>query len=208
MTQISIPIFTLILGVFAGFVSSLFLANLRYRQQLLSKLIDRYIAARREVSDTLTPYTTIQRGKQWKESELSQARKEVANLFYTHYDVFPVEVLDSLVTLEACLHAPDTAPYVIKDKCLQKLPKSEISSFVAQTSLYENTRAFSELALASNDPQIRGNEAIKRHARHVVFCMNKYSTIQQVMKIPQYSRKYLSGARSKKTAFNHPKYWV
>jgi hypothetical protein len=105
----------------------------------------------------------------------------VSKLFYQHYDFLPEQVLQALVLLQVSLAKPKDAPYVLRGGGVLPMDEADIAPFVESCSMYANARFITALALRSRDPKIRQNAAIRLHARHVLYSLNKFASIKDML---------------------------
>jgi len=105
----------------------------------------------------------------------------ISRLFYKHYDFLPKAVLDSLTLLYVCLSNPNGTLYAIKNNTVMALDDSEVVAFVEACSIFTNTKYSAPLTLKSSNPMVRANQAVILHARYVLYTLNKFASIEDLL---------------------------
>ena len=184
-----LPLWTLIIGTLLGLLSSVIASFIQHRRSIALRLLDQFLSVRKDLANAITPLTNIILENNMSLERRIEYRDLVAELYYKHYDFLPSLVLDSLVQLQTCLDSPDHGPFAKHDNGIVPMPDSEIPKFIDECSLLTNSKFFAPLALNSSNPIIRQNQAIKLHARHVLMTLNKYASIDDLLKIVKSMKK-------------------
>lgn len=190
------PLLLLVIGAALGLLSSLAVSSLGQRQAVILRLLDQYLEVRKEIVDTVSDLTTPDRNEALPEEVRLKYRDSVAKLFYKHFDFLPHQVLDALLLLHTALANPDGRLFKVHNFTILPLDESEIPSFVSACSMYKNGELIVSLALKSSNPVVRSNLGISLHARYVLYTLNKFASLDEMMSITSKFRK----AASKKTA--------
>ena len=119
------------------------------------------------------------------DDEKDQYREIVAIQYFKNASFLPIPVLDSLLTLHACLLVGGEKLYQVKNDSIVPIPESDYKIFIDQFARFRNTKLFSKLAFNSKKNNIRQNLAIKLHAQHVLFNLNKFVSPQKLLGIPK-----------------------
>lgn len=183
------PILLLVLGTSLGLLSSLAISSLGQRQAVVLRLLDQYLEVRKEVVETVSDLTTPSRSEALPEEIRLKYRDSVAKLFYKHFDFLPYQVLDALLLLNTALANPDGRLFKVQDATILPLDDSEIPSFVSACSMYRNGGLIVALALKSSNPIVRSNLGIGIHARHVLYTLNRFASLDEMMSIASTFRK-------------------
>lgn len=184
-----LPLLTLVIGALLGLFSSLFASFIQHRRSIALRLLDQFLAVRKDLANAITPLTNINLDNNMPLERRIEYRDMVAELYYKHYDFLPSLVLDSLVRLQTCLDSPDQGPIAKQDNAIVPMSDSELPRFIDECSLLTNSKLFAPLALKSNNPIVRHNQAIKLHARHVLMTLNKYAAIDDLLKMVKSMKK-------------------
>lgn len=189
MNSYIFPLLSVAIGALLGLLSTLLLSSIRQRQDITLRLLDQYFQVRKEIVDVVTELANLG-VKQSLEHELRlKYRDSVSKLFYKHYDFLPEAVLQALTLLDVCLSSSEGKLYTFKGKAIIPANDQEIIALVKMCSLYDNTRYFAPLALSSNDPKIRTNQAIALHARNVLYTLNKFTSIKDLLALTKRLKK-------------------
>jgi len=66
---------------------------------------------------------------------------------------------------------------------------SEVVPFINEYSLFTNTKYLAPLALKSNNDKVRANQAIILHARQVLYTLNKFASIEDLLELTKKMKK-------------------
>lgn len=174
---------SIMLGAFFGVITSLLTSSLEKKNSVSLKFIETYLDVRRELVNTISPLTNIPLECEIDQSDLVKKRDEVVSLFYRHFDFLPRPVLDSMICLEGCLDRPQLGLFELKDGALLKMHQSQVPAFVDSCCLLLNAKLYVPIALNSENPVVRMNQAIRLHARAVLMELNAYASIDDVMRM-------------------------
>lgn len=197
MSVVLIPIATLVLGAFLGFLSTLYLASQRHRNEIQLRIIDQYLAVRKELAEVASKLTYLE--KPLGDSERLTLQETVAAFFYKHYDFLPVPVLDSLALLRVTLSKYDGVVYGVKDKAILPLAASEVARFIDGCSHFRNAKLSAPIALAGRDTERRAREAVKLQAKNLLTQLNTYVSIEDFLALPRQLKK-TTAIRSREVA--------
>lgn len=181
MTSSYLPVITLAAGALLGFLSTLAITSMRHRQEITLRLLDQFFDVRREVVEAVSDLTHLNTLQSIDEDALSGYKESTSKLFYKHYDFLPRAVLDALLLLHVSLFDLEGNLYTIRDESIEPMVASEVVDFIEACSLYRNAKLVSPLALRSKNPTVRFNQAIKLHARHVLYTLNKFTSIEDLL---------------------------
>jgi hypothetical protein len=184
-----LPIFTLIAGAALALLSTLVASSIQHRRTFAVKLLEQYLVVRQDVAEKVAPLTHIDVNLQLAPETRQQLRDSISLLYYRHFDFLPEPVLNSLVRLQTCIDRPDIGPISIKNNMISAMPMEEIPEFVEECSLLRNAVLFAPVALTSNNPVVRHNYAVRLHARHVLFQMNKFASINSLLNLERTMKK-------------------
>src|SRR5689334_3187623 len=180
MTEITLPLLTLILGALVGLGSSVVASSLQHRRSIALRLLDQYLDVRKFVAEKIAPLTNIDLHSELRDDTRLQFRNTVSQLYYAHYDFLPKSVLDALILLDICLGNPDCGPYGVRDDKIVMLTDDEVVEFIQHTSLFRSTQLFFAMALKTTQVSVRRNQVIKLHARYVLHALNTYASISDL----------------------------
>lgn len=180
MSEVVLPLVSLIAGAAFGLVSSLVISSRRQRYQITLRLVDQYLAVRREVVEAVSNLTHLSYDQELGDAEVSRFRDETAKLFYKHYDFLPRPVLEALLLLHVNLGSPGGNLFGIDGNCIRQLTGSEVTLFIEGCSVYRNARLMATLALKSRDARVRTNQSINLHARHVLYTLNRFASLDEI----------------------------
>lgn len=181
MSGYILPLLYLAVGALLGLLSTLLASSIRQRQDITLRLLDQYLVVRREIVDAVSELSNMSVRDQVDAEQWDRHQGAVSKLFYKNYDFLPKAVLDSLTLLYVCLSKPNGTLYTIKNNAVLPLDDSEVVSFVEACSLFSNTRYFAPLALKSSNAKIRANQAVILHARYVLYTLNKFASIEDLL---------------------------
>lgn len=177
------------IGALIGLLSTFWVSSMRQRQDVTLRLLDQYFEVRKEVVGVVSELSNWKVTDELDSSHRIEYRNLVSKLFYKHYDFLPRPVLDSMTLLYVCLSHPSGGPYTITDLAVVAMNDSEIIHFIDECSLFANTKYLAPLALKCADPKIRGNQAIILHARRVLYTLNKFSSIEDLLEMTKRLKK-------------------
>lgn len=164
-----------------GFFSTALASIIRQRQDITLRLLDQYFQVRKEVVDIVSKISSLHLREQIDSDRRNEYRDSIITLYYKHYDFLPKPVLDSLTLLYTCLAEPDEGPYTIKNNAIVMIEECDLFSFIEACSVFENTKYLAPLALKSKNPTVRANQVIILHARYVLFTLNKFTGIKELL---------------------------
>lgn len=145
--------------------------------------MDQYFEVRREIVTTVSELSDLN----LRAPLDSQCRNDhvdaVSKLFYKHYDFLPKPVLESLVLLQICLARSDGHVYKFNDEAVMIMEDTDVVRFIESCALFKNSKYVAALALRSNDITIRANQATVLHARNVLYCLNEYVSVRELVKM-------------------------
>jgi hypothetical protein len=178
-----LPVITLVLGALLGLLTSVFTSAIQHRRTVVLKLLEQFLEVRKEVVNAISPFTNLDLKSNMTTESRIKHRDTVAELYYRHFDFLPLPVLDSMVRLQTCLDDPSKGPYAKQDNAIVSMSDADLPGFVQECSLIANSWYHAPLALKSKNPMVRENQAMKLHARHVLYTMNKYASIDDLLKM-------------------------
>ena len=182
MNNYILPLLSVAVGALLGLLSTILISSIRQRQDITLRLLDQYFQVRREIVDVVTDLANLGIRQPFEPSRQAEYRDSVSKLFYRHYDFLPKAVLQSLTLLDVCLSSSEGKLYTLKGKAIvQMKDRDEITTLIETISLYDNTRYFAPLALSSSDAKIRSNQAIALHARNVLYTLNRFTSIEDLL---------------------------
>jgi len=144
---------------------------------------------RREIVEAVSRLSNLGITNQINTDQWDKHQAEISNLFYKHYDFLPKAVLDSLTLLYVCLSRPDGTLYTIRDSIVAPLPKHEVMPFIKACCVFSNTEYIAPLALTSSNPTVRANQAVILHARYVLYTLNKFASIEDLLAMTKRMKK-------------------
>jgi hypothetical protein len=180
-SNVLLPLFSLIAGAGLGFLCTLLLDALRQRQALTLRLLDQYFDIRKDIVVTVSDITALDLNKPLSEERREILRNKISKLFYQHYDFLPRPVLESLMSLHTCVADYSGGIYTFRDGAIAPIKNQDLHSFVQECSLFRNAELLAALALKSKNPAVRANEAINLHARHVLYALNRFASIRDLL---------------------------
>jgi hypothetical protein len=181
MSAYLLPLLSLIVGALIGLFSTLLASSIRQRQDITLRLLDQYLLVRREVVDAVSELSNMSIRDQFDSDEWDKHQGAISKLFYKHYDFLPKAVLDSLTLLYVCLSKPNGTLFTFRNGAVVPMDERDMASFIEDCSIFSNTKYLSPLALKSSNPKIRTNQAIILHARYVLFTLNKFASIEDLL---------------------------
>jgi hypothetical protein len=185
MNDSLVSVLLLAVGASLGLVSSLYLNARQQRQVLTLKVLEQYFEVRKDVVTAVTPLANIGLTTSLSPDERKRYSNKVSNLFYTHYDFLPRSVLEALITLQACLDSPSGRLFAVRDNCIAPMNQQDVMSFVDSCAIFQNTSYVAPLALSSANPVVRANQALRLHARHVLQSLNRYASVEDLLRLPR-----------------------
>lgn len=175
------PLLSVVVGAFLGFVSTLLISNLRQRQDITLHLLKEYFQVRKEIVNVVTDLANLPVRQPLDPARREEYREAVSKLFYKHFDLLQKEVLDSLSCLDACLQSADGKLYILDGKAVVAMKDEEVIKLIKRITLYDNVIYFAPLALRSKDANIRANQAIALQARNVLFTLNNFLSVKDLL---------------------------
>lgn len=189
MNSYVLPLLSVAIGTLLGLFSTLLVSSRRQRQDITLRLLDQYFQVRKEIVDVVTDLANLGVRQSLEPERRLEYRDSVSKLFYKHYDFLPEAVLRSLTLLDVCLSSSQGKLYTFKGKAIVPMKNDEVIALIESCSLYDNTRYFAPLALSSSDPRIRSNQAIALHARNVLYTLNKFTSIEDLLALTKRLKK-------------------
>lgn len=189
MSNYLLPIMSVIIGALLGLLTSLLASSIRQRQDVTLRLLDEYFQVRKELVEAITDLANINIRDHLDSSRRAEYKYITSKLFYKHYDFLPKEVLEALTLLYVCLNQPNSGLYSFRGNAILPMDDVEVVKFIESCSLYDNTRYLAPLALKSGDPTIVGNQALILHARNVLYELNKYASIKDLLRMTKKLKK-------------------
>lgn len=184
-----LPLLTATIGALLGLLSTLWLSSRRQRQDITLKLLDQYFEIRKEIVNVVSDLSNLRIRDELDSARRSEYRDLISKLFYKHYDFLPKPVLDSLTLLYVCLSEPEDGPYIIRDGAVVVMNDSEVIRFIDDCSLFVNTKYLAPLALKSSNLTVKANQAIILHARQVLYTLNKFASIEDLLEMTRRLKK-------------------
>ena len=184
-----LPVFTLIAGALLALLSTLVASYIQHRRIFAVKLLEQYLVVRQDVAATVAPLTNIKSDLQLSPETWQEHKDSISMLYYRHFDFLPESVLNSLVRLQTCIENPDIGPIAITNNVISAMTKEDIPEFIEECTLLHNATLFAPIALTSSNPIVRRNYAVKLHARHVLFQMNKFASINSLLNLERTMQK-------------------
>ncbi len=184
-----LPVFTLIAGAILALLGTLVASYIQHRRIFAVKLVEQYLVVRQDVAATVAPLTNIKNELKLSPEIWQEHKDSISMLYYRHFDFLPESVLNSLVRLQTCIENPDIGPVAIRNNTISAMTKEEMPEFIEECSLLQNASFFAPIALTSNNPVVRHNYAVKLHARHVLFQMNKFASINSLLNLEKTMQK-------------------
>ncbi|MFY9619873.1 MAG: hypothetical protein WAQ99_08680 [Pyrinomonadaceae bacterium] len=189
MNNYTLPLLSVIVGTLFGLLSTLFISSIKQRQGITLRLLDQYFQVRQEIVDVVTDLANLRVRQPLEDSRRQAYRDSVSKLFYKHYDFLPEAVLEALTLLDVSLSSSEGTLYTLKGRMIVPMKESEINAFIDKCSVYDNTRLFAPLALSSKNPSVRTNQAISLHARNVLYTLNKFTSIKDLLALTKKLKK-------------------
>lgn len=184
-----LPLLAATIGALFGLFSTLWVSSRRQRQDITLKLLDQYFEIRKEIVNVVSELSNLRVRDELDPIDRVRYRDEVSKLFYKHYDFLPEPVLDSMTLLYVCLSEPAAGPYIIRDGAVVAMNDSDVMRFIDECSLFANTKYLAPLALKSSIPTIRANQAVILHARSVLYTLNKFASIEDLLEMTKRLKK-------------------
>jgi hypothetical protein len=191
-----IPLLSAAVGALFGVLSNFLTSSLRQRQDITSRLVDQYFDVRREVVNAVSELSDLDLKTPLDLKYRNGHRDVMSKLFYRHYDFLPKPVLDSLILLHVCLERSNGMLYSLRDGAVIQMDDHHVMPFVESCAIFTNSKYLAALALKSDNVTVRTNQAIVLHARHVLYSLNEFVSIGDLVEMT----KNLKKARSLKVA--------
>jgi hypothetical protein len=183
MSSYWLPLLSVSVGALLGLLSVLVASSMRHRQDITLKLLDQYFEVRKEVVNVVSDLSNLKIRDEFDSQRRAEYRDLISKLFFKHYDFLPKPVLDSMTLLYVCLSNPEGGLYCIKGDVILPMGEADAVSFIEGASYFVNSQLLAPLALKSNSPSIRSNQSIILHARNVLNALNKYASIEDLLKM-------------------------
>jgi hypothetical protein len=184
-----LPLIAATIGALLGLLSTLLVSSKRQRQDITLKLLDQYFEVRKEIVNVVSDLSNLKVKDDLNSAQRVEYRDLVSKLFYKHYDFLPKPVLDSMTLLYVCLSEPEGGPYIIRDGAVVAMNDSEVIRFIDDCSLFVNTKYLAPLALKSSNLTIKANQVIILHARQVLYTLNKFASIEDLLEMTKRLKK-------------------
>jgi hypothetical protein len=184
-----LPLIAATIGALLGLLSTLWVSSKRQRQDITLKLLDQYFEVRKEIVNVVSDLSNLKVKDDLNSAQRVEYRDLVSKLFYKHYDFLPKPVLDSMTLLYVCLSEPEGGPYIIRDGAVVAMNDSEVIRFIDDCSLFVNTKYLAPLALKSSNLTIKANQVIILHARQVLYTLNKFASIEDLLEMTKRLKK-------------------
>lgn len=184
-----LPLLSATIGALLGLLSTLWVSSKRQRQDITLKLLDQYFEVRKEIVNIVSDLSNLNIKEGLDSARRVEYRDLISKLFYKHYDFLPKPVLDSLTLLYVCLSEPEGGPYIIRDGAVVPMNDSEVIRFIDECSLFINTKYLALLALKSSNPTIKANQRLILHARQVLYTLNKFASIEDLLEMTKRLKK-------------------
>jgi len=72
---------------------------------------------------------------------------------------------------------------MIENKTILPMDEAQIVDFIEGCSLFRNASLTAPLALKSRNPEVKANQVVKLHARYVLYTLNQFSSIEDLLKM-------------------------
>lgn len=181
MSSYLIPLLSAALGALFGILTSFLTSSLRQRQDITLRLMDQYFEVRREIVNTVSELSDLSLrtplGLKYRNAQIDA----VSKLFYKHYDFLPKPVLESLILLQVCLQRADGKLCKFDKDAITLMEDRDVTQFIESCALFKNSKYIAALALKSDDITIKTNQAIVLHARNVLYCLNAYVSVHDLI---------------------------
>jgi len=175
-----IAVASLLAGAVMGLGSSLVISSIRQRQEISLRLLDQYLSVRNEVVDAVSDLTHLDNHEAFDTQARESHEEKIGKLFYKHYDFLPTQVLDALLLLHVALANSQGELFVLRDNAISELRQADIPAFINECCMYKNAAFVAALALKSKNPTVRCNQSIKLHARHVLYTLNRFASLDEI----------------------------
>jgi hypothetical protein len=189
MSSFLLPLFSLVVGALLGLLSTVLASSIRQRHDVTLRLLDQYLQVRKEIVEAVSDLSNLDIRESFDIERRKEYRDSISKLYYKHYDFLPEAVLESLIILNVCLSNPNNGLYIIKEKAVVHMDDTEVIPFIESCGLFNNTKFLAPLALKSKNPTIRDNQAIILHARHVLYTLNKFASIEDLLSMTKKFKK-------------------
>src|SRR5262245_47157972 len=140
MTNVALPVITLVIGALLGLASSLLAIFITHRRTIELRLLDQFLLVRKELVDAVSVLSNMSSRDEFRQDRLAVQIGIIAKLYFEHFDFLPGPVTDSLLLLHAALRNPARGPYSIEKGMVTTLDDSHVLSFITQCSRFENTK--------------------------------------------------------------------
>jgi hypothetical protein len=184
-----LPLLAATIGALLGLLSTLWVSSMRQRQDITLKLLDQYFEVRKEIVNVVSELSNMKVTDELDSTRRVEYRYLVSKLFYKHYDFLPKPVLDSMTLLYVCLSWPAGGPYTIRNGAVVAMNDYEVIRFIDECSLFVNTKYLAPLALKSSNLKIKANQATILHARQVLYSLNKFASIEDLLEMTKRLKK-------------------
>src|SRR5262245_55380683 len=138
MSNVTLPLLTLLIGAMLGVASSLLTLFVTHRRTIGLRLLDQFFEVRKELVEAVSPLSDLRSTEGLKEDCLIKHRRLIAKLYYEHFDFLPEPVADAVVLLHAALTNPDRGPYSLQQGGIVRMNHSDVVSFVERCSRFKN----------------------------------------------------------------------
>jgi len=181
MNSYLIPLLSAAVGALFGIFSNFLTSAVRQRQDITLRLMDQYFEVRKEVVNVVSELSDLNLKIPLDPDYRDSHRDKISKLFYKHYDFLPKQVLDSLILLNVCLEHSSGQLYCLKAEFVVQMNDDEKMQFVESCSVFANSKYMAAIALQNENITIRTNQAIVLHARHVLYSLNEFVSIRDLV---------------------------
>jgi hypothetical protein len=189
-TQI-ISLATLVLGAILGYLVQIGQGAIEKKRGIINKLFEQFLEARKEICKILSKLASLKSTSMTDSAELDKFRDSVSCLYFEHYDLLPITVLNELQCLFLCLSDKTGNLYAIDSEGDLKRIEQEgdVEEFLMGVSQISNFKYVAFAQLSSHDAAIRRSASINYQARRVLTEINKHFTLNYFMSIYKSLRK-------------------
>lgn len=176
-----IPILSVIIVSILGIITNIIVIRYSQKQNILSKLVDRYFVIRDNITHILSDYVSLKTTNDYSVEQLNIYCNQVSKIYYEYYDFLPKEVLHELICLYANLSDTEHRLYTMKDHSLALLEKKDMDEFLQNITIIDNNKQFIYYNLFGNDAMKKKFTSINIQSRKVLSTMNQYFTLNNLL---------------------------
>lgn len=183
--NLSLTIFSVVLVALFGLISNILIIQINQKKDVNSKLIEQYLKIREDLCVILSDLINL---KDINNVDFNNLSRLVEKLFYKHYDFIPKEVLDELLCLQVILQSEYGHLFRIINKKLVIIDNddSEIKNYLEDISFVEAAKLFYYVQLKNADVESRKVLIINLQAKKVLYKMNDYFTLSNLLNWKRY----------------------